>query len=73
VRAILVEVGAVAIWAPVFFITVEGPRAITADYSLLGGARIAGAVCIGASIAATVLLPLNRTKAWCTTRERVPA
>ena len=71
VTAILVEVGAIAVWVPVFFITVEGPHARTEDS--LDILHVAGAVCIGVSIAAIVLLSLNRTREWCTTSERAPA
>ncbi len=67
VAAIVVEAGAVAVWIPIFFITIDGSPALVED-SGLGMTRVAAAVCIGVSIAAITLLCLPAVRSWCTRR-----
>ncbi|THV42734.1 hypothetical protein [Glycomyces buryatensis] len=64
IGAIVVELVAVAVWVPTFFITVDA-RGISSALDQIAVVQFAAAVCVAGSIAAIGLLSTYGTRSWC--------
>lgn len=64
IGAIVVELAAVALWVPTFFITVDA-RGISSALDLIASVQFAATICIAGSITAIGLLSVYGTRSWC--------